>query len=163
LSLAEDPSNESQMAVLFATKEAILPKTVQETLMQVKGADLLENVSIAGVPVTRFSTAQRKGLQDQEATVEMINVITATLEILVIISLLEIINIQEIDIQMIIQEIKEMIIDTKPMIKIIKETIVEIVKIKKEKVIMEYIEKENIETIKEEVVIIRIKNKVTKI
>jgi len=160
LSLAEDPSNESQMAVLFATKEAILPKTVQETLMQ---ADLLENVSIAGVPVTRFSTAQRKGLQDQEATVEMINVITATLEILVIISLLEIINIQEIDIQMIIQEIKEMIIDTKPMIKIIKETIVEIVKIKKGKVIMEYIEKENIETIKEAVVIIRIKNKVTKI
>jgi len=160
LSLAEDPSNESQMAVLFATKEAILPKTVQETLMQ---ADLLENVSIAVVPVTRFSTAQRKGLQDQEATVEMINVITATLEILVIISLLEIINIQEIDIQMIIQEIKEMIIDTKPMIKIIKETIVEIVKIKKGKVIMEYIEKENIETIKEAVVIIRIKNKVTKI
>jgi len=160
LSLAEDPSNESQMAVLFATKEAILPKTVQETLMQ---ADLLENVSIAGVPVTRFSTAQRKGLQDQEATVEMINVITATLEILVIISLLEIINIQEIDIQMIIQEIKEMIIDTKPMTKIIKETIVEIVKIKKGKVIMEYIEKENIETIKEAVVIIRIKNKVTKI
>jgi len=145
------------MAASFATKEATLPRIAPETLMQ---EDLLENALIVEVQVTRSSTAQRKDILDQEVTVEMINVIIETPEILVIIGLE--INIHEVaDINLIIREIKEKTIDIKTMIKTIKEIITEITMIKMAKAITDNTEKENTEMIKD--VITKIKIKVIKI